>query len=46
MSAVKLRIEIERALRDFTAAHEIESKHPLSITARRPVASLTSRISA
>ena len=32
MSAVKLRIEIERALRDFTAAHGLTSKLPRSIT--------------
>lgn len=31
MSAVKLRIEIERALRDFTAVHGIISERPMSI---------------
>jgi YhcG PDDEXK nuclease domain len=33
MSVVKLRIEIERALRDFTAAHGLVSKRPKSISA-------------
>jgi predicted nuclease of restriction endonuclease-like (RecB) superfamily len=32
MSVVKLRIEIERALRDFTAAHGLASKRPKSIS--------------
>jgi predicted nuclease of restriction endonuclease-like (RecB) superfamily len=32
MSVVKLRIEIERALRDFTVAHGLTSKLPRSIT--------------
>jgi len=32
MSVVKLRIEIERALRDFTAAHGATSKRPRSIS--------------
>ena len=32
MSVVKLRIEIERALRDFTAAHGLVSKRPKSIS--------------
>lgn len=31
MSVVKLRIEIERALRDLTAVHGITSKSPMSI---------------
>ena len=31
MSAIKLRIEIERALRDFALAHAITSRRPLSI---------------
>jgi predicted nuclease of restriction endonuclease-like (RecB) superfamily len=32
MSVVKLRIEIERALRDFTAAHGLVSRRPKSIS--------------
>lgn len=32
MSVVKLRIEIEHALRDFTAVHGIASKRPMSIS--------------
>jgi hypothetical protein len=32
LSVVKLRIEIERALRDFTAAHGIASEGPMSIS--------------
>lgn len=32
MSLVKLRVAIEHALRDFTAAHGIASKHPMSIS--------------
>jgi hypothetical protein len=31
MSVLKLRFEIERALRDFTAAHGIVSERPMSI---------------
>lgn len=32
LSVIKLRIEIERALRDFTAAHGIASEGPMSIS--------------
>lgn len=32
MSVIKLRMEIERALRDLTAAHGIASKRPMSIS--------------
>jgi hypothetical protein len=31
MSALKLRFEIERALRDFTAVHGVVSERPMSI---------------
>jgi hypothetical protein len=32
MSAIKLRIEVERALQDFTTAHGLASKRPKSIS--------------